>query len=102
MNITLKTLVMNFVQSRGSASRTDIVKFIHEVKGMPFNKYDSRGYWSSAFITGTSRITYTDHMNNVVKNVNTYSSQGYFMRPSSKESRYLYQEKPYGLYQVRS
>lgn len=95
MIISMKSLVMNFVQSRGEAKRSEIVEFIKEVKGEPFDPIRDRGYWSTSFVTGIDRIRRDDSHN-------TYTSKGYFMKPSKMEPRFLIQDKPYGPYRVFS
>ena len=80
MNVTLKTLVMNFVQSRGSATRTEIIQFIHEVRGINFDKVRDRGNYSSAFLKKS--YFYSDR-----------TPVGYFLRPSKNEPRHLIQNE---------
>ena len=101
-NITIKTLVMNFVQSRGTARRKDIVQFIHECKGETFNPVRDRGFLSTAFSTRTYRnLSYSGIWNNA-KKVYTFTGTGYFMKPSKVEKRFLVQDKPYGPYHVET
>lgn len=100
MNVTMKTLVMNFVQSRGNARRKDIVKFIHECKGMRYIAFINRGYWSTAFVTSSCRIGYKDR--NPDDYQGNYTRCGYFMKPSKVEKRYLVQDRPYGPYRVET
>jgi len=80
MNVTLKTLVMNFVQSRESATRTEIIQFIHEVRGINFDKIRDRGNYSTAFL---KKSYFHNHKEPV----------GYFLRPSKSEPRYLIQNE---------
>lgn len=100
INTTMKTLVMNFVQSRGYARRKDIVKFIHEVKGLEFNPVRDRGYWSTAFVSGICKLNYSNYWTKCREGKPTYTSTGYFCRPSKNEKRYLVQDRPYGPYHV--
>lgn len=101
-NITMKSLVMNFVQSRGTARRKDIIQFIHECKGMKFDPIRDRGYWSTAFSTYTYRNRNYYGAWNSAKKVKTYTGLGYFMKPSKVEKRFLVQDKPYGPYRVET
>lgn len=101
-NITMKTLVMNFVQSRGTARRKDIVKFICECKGETFDQVRDRGYWSTAFSTAIFRNPSYNGVWNNSKKVYTFTGLGYFMKPSKVEKRFLVQDKPYGPYHVKT
>lgn len=99
----MKTLVMNFVQSRGSARRKDIIQFIHECKGLKFVPNRDRGYWSTAFSTNKYRNSnYNRSWNNPKHKQETYTGTGYFMKPSRVEKRFLVQDKPYGPYRVET
>lgn len=99
----MKTLVMNFVQSRGTARRKDIIQFIHECKGEKFNPVVARGHWSTAFSTNKYRNSnYNRSWNNPKKRQTTYTGIGYFMKPSRVEKRFLVQDKPYGPYRVET
>ncbi|MBQ1971249.1 MAG: hypothetical protein II223_02285 [Treponema sp.] len=101
VHATIKTLVMNFVEARGEATRTEIVKFICDIKGLKYDPVSFRGYWSDAFNTGKFRnSSYQGVWKRPDRDVETYTGIGYFMKPSSKEPRYLIQEKPYGPYKL--
>lgn len=102
-SITMKSLVMNFVQSRGSARRKDIIQFICECKGRKFDPGRDRGFWSTAFSTNEYRNSnYYGSWNNPKTRPTTYTGIGYFMKPSRVEKRFLVQDKPYGPYHVET
>lgn len=105
---SLKTKVMDYVEANGGEMRrTDIIRFIAKTNNTSVERdYISlRGYFSSAFNTGTYRNpsdiawinTYRVGGNHIY---DTLSSKGYFMQPSKNEPRYLMQDKPYGKYHV--
>ena len=68
----VKTKVMDFVQSKGTATRREIITFILGLKGRTYDPITDRGYYSCALCpTGDP-----DHI-------------GHLIRPSKKEPRYL-------------
>lgn len=94
MVTTIKTLVMNFVQNRGTVKRSEIIKYITELKGIEYDRNLHRGYFADAFAAEKYR------------NITNYPTSkkltpvGYFMKPSPTEPRYLVQDKPYGPYHL--
>lgn len=78
----IKTKVMDFVQSKGTATRQEIITFILGLKGRTYDPISDRGYYSCALCpTG-----YPD---------------GYLVRPSKKEPRSLSKIRR-GIYEVKT
>ena len=99
-NASLKTKIMNFMETHGPATRKEIIKFIYETKGIKYNFKTYGGFFSSAFMTGKYRHDFNSEYAwcHGKTNQQTYSPIGYLMKPSKTEKRYLIQEKPYGKY----
>lgn len=68
----IKTEIMNFVESKGTATRQEILKFLFNLKGKTFIPKLHRGYYSCAFCPSGD----PQHI-------------GHLIRPSKKEPRYL-------------
>ena len=80
--MTKKTAIMNFVQARGgTVRRKEIVQFISELNGTPYDPVKSRGYYSSALCP------------------TSYWSGGYLFTPNKNEPRYLVRQSR-GVYKV--
>ena len=80
----IKSEIINFVESKGTATRREILEFLFNLKGKTYSPKLHRGYYSCAFCpTGDP-----DHI-------------GHLIRPSKKEPRYLYRSG-HGLYTVKT
>jgi len=68
----IKSEIMNFVESKGTATRREILEFLFNLKGKTYIPKLHRGYYSCAFCpTGDPA-----HI-------------GHLLRPSKREPRYL-------------
>ena len=68
----IKSKIMDFVESKGVATRQEILEFLLSLKGKTYISELHRGYYSNAFCP-TGNPAYVGH----------------FIRPSKKEPRYL-------------